>query len=727
MSPPQRPPSTGGLNRRRFLLSGGLLLGGTMTALYFGRGPLRRAAAGYVSQMDLPSGIAQFEPDFWFGVQDDNTILLKSPKAEMGQDIFTGFAMLAAEELDIAPEAILVRPGSTADSAVDHTGTGGSSTTASLYVPLRQVAATLRQTLKLAAAEHWGIAAQEITTADGHLIAGGRRMSYAEVHAVTQHWQVADTPELRPAASFRVVGSERQRSDLLPKVLGQPIYGIDAELPDMVYAMVLYSPFIDGRLTSLDSSAAERFPGVLQVLRDGDLVAVVAESRYAAEMGKRRLVAQWEVPKRWQQQDIDASVTVGNGRSVSIQRQGDTASQLGEDGKRGDDVIEAEYRTPLAAHAHLEPNGVVARVDGDGALIITGTQMADAVRTEVAKALSLSKDDVEIRNCFLGGGFGRRYFRNNAGDAARIARAVGRPVHLFKDREDEFRNGYLRPNAHHVYRAKLDGRKMVALEHLMASGDMFLENSPLAPVSWIFGADWISAGHGLHIHYDVPHKNTEMWHRVLPFQTGIWRGVGMVTNAFAGECFIDELANRADVDPLVFRLTHLDDEEPHGQRLRQVLEAAAEASGWSESRRPGVGWGIACAEDRRTMVAAVAQVSVEGQRIRVHKITQAIDPGVIVHPEGVRNQVEGATMMGLSTALYEEIRVEDGQLHATNFHQYPMASLQDAPEIEVILLAGADKPSGVGEPPIAPVAPAIANAVFDLTGRRLRQLPLRLS
>ena len=715
------------LSRRRFLLSGGLLLGGTMTALYFGRGPLRRAAAGFVSQMDLPSGIFDFEPDFWFAIQDDNTLLLKSPKVEMGQDIFTGFALLAAEELDIDPSAIVVRPGSTADSASDRSGTGGSSTTASLYVPLRQVAATLRQTLKGAAAAHWGVAVDEITTADGHLEAGERRMSYAEIHAATTDWTVADTPELRPAASFRYIGKDRRRTDLLPKVLGEPIYGIDAELPDMVYATVLYSPFIDGRLTSLDSSAAEAFPGVLQVLRQDDLVAVVAESRYAAEMGKRQLVAEWDVPKRWQQQEIDDWVTVGRGTSVSIQRQGDTASQLDDDQLDGQAVIEAEYRTPLAAHAHMEPNGVVAQVDGDSALIITGTQMADAVQSQVAKTLGLDKDKVEIRNCFLGGGFGRRYFRNNASDAARIARAVGRPVHVFKDREDEFRNGYLRPNAHHVYRAKLDGGAIVALEHQLASGDMFLESGPLAPVSWIFGADWISAGHGLHIHYDVPHKNAEMWQRNLPFQTGIWRGVGMVTNTFAGECFIDELAAAASADPLAFRLTHLSGEEPLIQRLRKVLETAAEASGWTRDREPNIGWGIACAEDRKTVVAAVAQVSVDGGRIRVHKITQVIDPGVIIHPEGVRNQVEGATMMGLSTALYEEIRVEDGQLHATNFHQYPMASLQDTPEIDVVLIEGSDKPSGVGEPPIAPVAPAIANAVFDLTGQRLRRLPLRLA
>lgn len=713
------------LTRRGFLLTGGIALGGTMATLYFGRGPLRRAAAGFVSKMDLPSGVFDFEPDFWFAVQPDNTVVLKSPKVEMGQDIFTGFAILAAEELDISPDAIVVRPGSTHDGPKDMAGTGGSSTTASLYVPLREVAATLRETLKLAAAKHWSVPVDQITTADGRLTTGDRSLSYAELQAATADWQLAETPPLRPAAEFRHIGKERRRTDLRPKVFGEPIYGIDAELPDMVHGVVLYSPYIGGTLKRLDTTDAESFPGVLRVIHDDDLVAVVAESRYAAEMGKRRLVAEWDVPRRWQQEDIDDWVRVGNGDAVSIQRHGDVDEHLRGDGD-GDGVITAEYRTPLAAHAHLEPNGVVAQVDDDRALIICGTQFTDAVQGQVAKTLGLSKDQVEVRNCFLGGGFGRRYFRNNASDAARIARAMGRPVHVFKDREDEFRNGYLRPNAHHVYRAKLAGDgTVVALEHLMASGDMFLENGPMAPMKWVFGADWISAGHGLHIHYDVAHKNAEMWHKSMPFQTGIWRGVGMVTNAFAGECFIDELAERAGIDPLQFRLDHLRSDDAVIRRLRKVLETAAEASGWSSRDTSEVGWGIACAEDRRTVVAAVAQVKIEDGRIRVLHITQAIDPGVIVNPEGVRNQVEGATMMGLSTALHEEIRVEDGQLHATNFHQYPVATLRDTPTIDVVLLEGAEKPTGVGEPPIAPVAPAIANAVFDLTGQRLRSLPLR--
>ncbi len=713
--------------RRGFLLSGGLLLGGTAATWFFGHGHIRRRAFETARGMDLPSGVFNFEPDFWFAVRDDNTILLKSPKSEMGQDIFTGFALLAAEELDVAVEQIEVRPSSTSDTATDFAGTGGSSTTASLYVPIREVAATLRETLKQEAARQWGVDVARVETTDGHLRAGEHSASYAEIASSRgdEEWKIADTPELRPAAEFRLIGKDHRRTDLRPKVFGEAIFGIDAELPDMVHATILYCPHIGGSLARLDTSRAESYPGVLQVVRDGDLVAVVAESRYAAEMALRQVEAEWDVPKRWQQADIEELVTVGNGSGVSLLRHGDHSAAIEEGpGER----IRAEFRTPLAAHAHMEPNGVVAEVKDDRALIIIGTQVPFQVQQDVASALGISRKKVEIRNRFLGGGFGRRYFLHNAADAARIARAVGRPVHVFKTREDEFRNGYLRPNAHHVLSARLEADGSIhAFEHLMASGDMLLENGPLAATKWFFGADWLSAGHGIHILYDAAHKNAEMWHKTLPFQTGIWRGVGMVTTTFAVESFVDDLARHAGREPLQFRLDHLRAPDPISRRLRAVLEAAAEASGWSGPREAGEGWGIACAEDRKTVVAAVARVTVDDDgRIRVRKITQAIDPGVIVHPEGVRNQVEGATMMGLGNALYEEIRVEDGQLHATNYHQYPMAMLDDTPEIEVLLLEGAEKPSGVGEPPIAPIAPAIANAVFDLTGQRLRRLPLRL-
>lgn len=710
-----------GLSRRQLLISGGIVLGG---AVYLGRVPFRRWVAGYMAQMDLPSGIKQLTPDFWFEVRADNTIVLKSPKAEMGQDIFTGFALLAAEELDVEPTAIVVEPGSTADSPRDTAGTGGSSTTASLYVPLRQVAATLRETLKLAAGRRWGVEPAEVATEDGWLIAGERRATYGEIASSTQSWTIAETPDLRPRSAFRYVGREHPRFDLEAKVMAEPIYGIDAELPEMAYATVLYSPYIGGQLASVDGNAAERFPGVLQVVREDDLVAVVAESRYAAEMGKRALEAEWEVPRRWQQADIDELVTVGTGRSVSMQADGNVRRIFAGQPAT---LVEAEYRTPLAAHAHLEPNGVVARVDADRALIISGTQIPSLVQSQVAKALGLDRERVEVRNRFLGGGFGRRYHRNNAVEAARVARAVGRPVHVFKDREDEFRSGYLRPNTHHVLRGALAGDgTLEALEHLGASGDMILENSQFKALKPVLGGDIISAGHGLRILYDVPNRSAELFHKVLPFQTGIWRGVGMFTNAFATESFIDELAAAAGSDPLDFRLRHLVSADPIVQRQRAVLEAAAAAAGWG-ARAPGTGWGIACAEDRKTVVAAVVRVDVVDGSIRVLRVTQAIDPGLVVHPEGVRAQVQGATMMGLSSALYEEVRIEDGRIAPTNYHQYPIATLDDAPEIDVVLLEGAEKPSGVGEPPIAPVAPAIANAVFDLTGQRLRSLPLRLA
>lgn len=708
-------------SRRKFFKRAGIVLGGTVAVVYFGRHAIRRFVYHTGATMDLPSGVLDFDTDLWFEVMPDNTIKLKSPKVEMGQGIFTGFAMLAAEELDVPVEQIKVVPGSSKDSAADMAGTGGSSSTHSLYQNIREVAATLREMLKLAAAKHWSLDVSQIKTDDGKVFAEGKEMTYAELVEATSEWDEPDTPTLKPRSEFKHIGTDRPRIDLAPKVMGEPIFVLDAELPDMRFAVRLEPAYIGATLKSLDTSEAESFPGVEQVVQDSELVAVVADSRYAAEMGALKLAAsaEWDVPKMWQQSDIDELVTVGKSSKTSLQKDGKPAKIFEQDEAA---VLRQEYRTPLGAHAHLEPNGVVVHVQADKAIAYAGSQNIGFVQQEIAKATGLSKSDVEIRNSYLGGSFGRRVFKSIATDAARISKITGKPIKLFRTRESEFQNGLFRPATHHVLQGKIneDGR-IEAVQHDIATGDMGIRMLFGEMGVTMLGADLFSATHGAKFLYDIEHRHANAWDVKMPVPTTIWRGVGMFQNTFAIESFINELAQKAGQDPLQLRISHLTSDDETVQRMKKALEAAAPA--WNAPKPEGVGRGIACGEDRKTPAVAVVEVQQVDGQVRVTKVTQVIDPGIAINPEGIRQQVEGCTMMGISASMYEGLFVEDGQIMNSNFHAYPMASLKDTPEIETIILENSEKPSGVGEPPIAPMAPAIAHAIFELTGERKREIP----
>ena len=408
---------------------------------------------------------------------------------------------------------------------------------------------------------------------------------------------------------------------------------------------------------------------------------------------------------------------MGIGTEVTIQKEGIAGVDYHQE-------LKSEFRTPIGFHACMEPSIVVANVEGEKLTVITSHQHLPFMQQSLSDALGFRSENITMIPAFLGGGFGRKTFKHNAVEAAILSKAVGKPVHLLFTRQQEFQNGFVRPNTHHILQGKLDKNgQILSLEHKLATGPMgFMAVPEFVPP--ILGADFIVAGHGARISYSIDSIKTTMWQSILPFETCMWRGVGMFANTFAIESFMDELAHNAGVNPLQFRLDYCGDSVQLTRR-RKLLEVLAEKSSWYEAKPENLGRGLAVCDDHKTIAAAVVELKIESGKIIITKVYQAIDPGKIINPEGIRQQVEGATMMAISASLYEEGTIENGQFVETNFHNYKVATLMHTPEIEVIMHEGSDKPSGVGEPPISPIAPAIANAIYNLTGLRLRILPLQ--
>jgi len=711
-------------SRRRFLTRSAIVLGGTVVTAYLARSPIRRWVAQTAEGLDLPALINTYKPLFWFQVMDDNTILMRSPKVEMGQGIFTGFAMLAAEELEITLEQIKVVHANTAEGPVDKTATGGSSSTSSLYVHIRETAATMREMLKLAAAKHWKVEVATVKAQNAILSSGKQSISYAAITQLAKDWEIPSAPPLKPRSEFKYVGKEVKRVDLQPKVMGEALYGIDHALPGMLYALILQSPYINGTLKTVDTTEAEKSAGVVKLINEEGLIAVVASNRFATETALYKIKASWDVPKKWQQEEIVQLITVGNGTGVSVQDHGDAASVME---KYPQEIYQQEYRTPMAAHAHMEPNGTVAWVQKEKTKIITGTQAPGLIRGQVADALAISKDLVEVEVAFLGGGFGRRNNLSNAAQAAIISKKMGKPVHVFNTREQEFMDASYRPNTHHVLKAVIDKNgNVTAITHDQTTPDMMVKEMVGSAALTMLGADFISAGHGASIIYNIENRAAKVWQCTTPVRIGIWRSVGIFPNSFAIESFINELAYKTGKDPLAFRMSLLKGPEQIHQRYLKVLQTLQEKSGWVQPKKPGIGRGIAIANDRKTIAAAVIEVNINQGKIQVNKVTHVTDVGFCINPDGVRMQIEGCIMMGISSALYEGLYVKDGQIDCSNFHAYPLATLKDTPEINITILSNADEPYGAGEPPLGPIAPAIAAAVFDATGQRLRSLPLKL-
>ncbi len=712
------------LSRREFLVLSGTAGVGLFLGVRLGAPALRLRIAETLADSDGSFGTMPSEPFAWFEITPENQVLISIPKSEMGQGIHTALAQIAAEDLGVDWEQVLVVQAGSDSDVASASITAGSNSVTSLYLPLRQAAATLQNMLHSEAARQLNVNTGALIALQGSFYVDGEpntQITYAQIVAVADEWVVPEeAPTLKPMQDFQIIGEALPRVDLRDKILGSAVYGYDARLPGMHYGALASPQTLDGHLVRARPGSANEMPGVVRVVIEGEIVGVVAESRAQAHAALSALDLEWDAGRNWQQEDIEGLVTVGNGLGVVIQSEGDAEPIL-----EAEQTIRAEYRSPLAFHAHLEPPAALADVRSDGVGIWASTQSSAALRTTISKLLDRDEESVVVTPTYLGGGFGHKIDETVAKGAAVLSDATGKPVHVGWNRSEDFHDSFLRPPTHHVLQAVLNNAGSIeAFEHQQASGDVAFPFMP-GIVATVMGADF-GAWRGATVAYGIPNRRAQAWRTEIPIRTGWWRGLGLLANTFAIESFMDELAHASGTDPLQFRLQHLPD-GALGMRYQTVLETLGDKSDWESAPPAGRARGLAICNDVKTIVGQVAEVSIEAGEIRVHKVTAVVDPGLIINPDGATTQTEGAIMMGLSSTLIEQVTLKDGRLQADNFDRYPLLTIDRSPDVDVFVIQSGEVPYGMGEPPIGPVAAAVANAVFSLTGERLRELPLHLT
>ena len=640
-------------------------------------------------------------------IEDDGTVVALSGKVEFGQGLRTAFAQLVAEELDVPIAAVRVVLGDTA--LVPHdAGTVGSRSVAVDGLALRRAAARARALLVARAAARLGVAAATLATRDGAVVApDGRTLGYPALLAEGGGLAgevPADVP-LKPVPAHGIVGHSQIRLDAHDIVTGRARYTADVRLPGLLFGQVLHPPVRGSVLRALDDSRARAMPGVVAVVRDGDLVGVVAEREAQARNAVEALDADWAVPLPVERADVDIVMRDDPGVDEAL--------------AAAERVVEASYALPHISNAPIGPSAAVADVRDGAATVYAGTQRPFGLRAEVALALGLPEEAVRVIPQLPSGTYGRNSLGDAALEAARLSKAAGRPVLVQWTREEEFAIGPARPAASLQVSAALDadGRVGGWRYDETTSAHGFRGSTHLDPRTAPG-----SSGRNAIPPYAFAKAKVTLHIVPTPVRTASFRSLAAAENVFAIESFMDELAARAQVDPLAFRLRHVED-----ARLRHALEAVAARAGWGGALAAGRGRGLACTLYHGTYVAQVAEVSVAANGlVRLERFWCAVDPGLVVNPDGVRNQVEGGIQQSASWTLLEELRHREGRITTTGWDAYPIATFRDAPrEIVVDVIGDPTQPStGVGEPGMVPVAAAIANAVFAACGARVREVPI---
>lgn len=643
----------------------------------------------------------------WLRLRPDGSVTAYAGKVEYGQGIRTGLAMEVADELRLPLEAVEVVLSDT-DRVPWDMGTFGSQSTARVGLQLRKAAATARQTLLELAANRLDLPTSELVCENGRIFSKHdpqRSYTYAELlDGQKIERETADDAPLTPAEEFTVMGRPQVRVDAVARVTGQSTYSQDVLLPGMVYAKVIRPPSFGARLVDIDFSVAERMPGVVQCVREDGLAAVLAETDEQAEMAARVVQARWE-EKQGQPSRFDMPTLLQDTARETVSMQ--SAGSIEDGFRQADHVLEATYYVPYVSNAPMEPKAAVA-VWEDGHLTVwAGTQRPFGLRAELAQQFGIEERQVRVIAPEVGGGFGSKSYYPVAAEAARLAKVAGRPVRVAYTRVEEMTWATFRPAALITVRSgfKADGTIVAWDFHAYHAGERAMIGR-----------------RGSESPYDIPNVSVQVSAAESPLRAGSYRSLGGAVNHFARESHIDEIAAAVGADPVELRLRHLSH-----PRFRRVLERAAEAFGWAPAPTPSRrGWGVGIGLDVGSYIATCVEVDVQGSEVRVKRVVAAMDCGLVVNPEGAKNQTEGAIVMGLGTALYEAADFENGRLLNASFARYHVPRINTAPRIEVLLVGDPDTPStGAGEPGIVPIAAAVAGAVFDRTGQRIRELPLQ--
>jgi len=727
------------VNRRDFLKTGAA--GGVALVVGFHLAP--RAFADQAEEQEKKPANPL---DAWVRITPDNQVTLILGKSEMGQSVMTSLPMILAEELCVDWKKVKIEQAPTNPKIYDH-GTGGSGSVAGSWLPLRQAGAAAREMLVSAAAAHWNVSPDTCKAQDGGVLHGARKtfLTYGELVSDAAKLPLPDfkTVPLKNSNDFTIVGHDTRRVDGREKATGAAKFGLDSRALGMQYAVIARCPVFGGKVKTFDAAKTKAVPGVRDVFVIDPVgqgaftaggVAVLADNSWAAIQGRKALQIIWdegpaaaESSASLHQQFLDNAAKPGK----VVRNDGDAGAALAGASKK----IEAIYELPFACHATMEPMNCMVHIRPDGAEAWVPTQAPQWAQQVIAGVAKLPPEKVIVRTTLMGGGFGRRYQADFVMEAAQVAKVSGKPVMVFWTREDDMQHGFYRPASYHHFSGALDTKNnLAAWRHFQTStsidamwspkGKETPENSEFATAAFI--------------PYQTPNFRLEYTLANSAVPRAWWRSVEHSSSGFVVESFVDELAAAAGADPLEFRLRLIGDDRKipdftnpkEGKpldtaRLKNVLRLAAEKADWSKPLPKGVSRGIAGYFSFESYTAAVVEVSVKDGGVKVQRIVYAVDCGRPINPEGVRAQVESAAIYALSATSHDAITIKGGRVEQSNFHDYQMPRMNEAPKTEVHVVMSKEEPTGIGEPGLPVVAPAMCNAIFAATGKRIRRLPIR--
>jgi isoquinoline 1-oxidoreductase subunit beta len=712
-------PSGGGLDRRTFLVGAGVAGGGL--ALRFA------VPAGYAAA-DAAANAGATELTCWVVIAPDDTVTVRTAFSEMGQGSMTGLAMLVAEELQcdwakVRTEFVSPEDNQRRGRAWGNMSTGASRSIATSQLYLRQAGATARQMLIAAAALRWGVPVAQCSARNSVIThaGSGRTVTFGAVAADAAKIEPPTDVALKDPSQWTLAGTPQRRLDVFDKITGHAVYAIDVRLPDMLYAAIVQCPVFGGELKSVDESSIAGMPGVRRIVKMPEAVAVIADSWWHAKRAVEALRVTWNDNGHGRLCDAAIAEFVHQGLDVADAQigrsDGDFAGAMSRAARR----IEADYAVPFLAHATMEPQTCTAHVKSDGVEIWAPTQDPSTTIATAALAAGVPDDRVVVHRLLLGGGFGRRApIQEYVRQAILIAKEVDRPVKLVWSREQDIRHDLYRPFGMARLLAGLDADGMPLAWSIRLAGPSFV-----ATIVPGFGTSFTDrtfvSGLDEEMPYQVPNYLVDYVVRGTPVPLGVWRAINYTQNAFYKESFIDEMAHAASIDPYQYRRRLL----RQSPRNLAVLDAAAKKAEWGAPLPAGRFHGIALNEACGSYCAQVAEISVTDGGVRVHRVVSAIDCGHVVNPLSVEMQNEGGVVYALTAALHGEITIKDGGAEQSNFHDYEMLRIADVPRVDTVIVPSGGFWGGVGEPPVPPLAPALCNAIFAATGKRIRSLPLK--